>query len=99
MCDRSLREGVIVDWMLAHGLIENRLRYQGSIRQRSILHMANKYQVNLEQSERTAAFALNFIVKSFSLNRRSGKADRTHKPGRSALTPDRPDDVAISQRS
>src|ERR671932_1747081 len=38
VCDRSLREGVIVDWMLAHGLIENRLRYQGSIRQRSIMH-------------------------------------------------------------
>jgi exopolyphosphatase/guanosine-5'-triphosphate,3'-diphosphate pyrophosphatase len=34
--------------MLAHGLIENRLRYQGSIRQRSIMQMANKYQVNLE---------------------------------------------------
>jgi exopolyphosphatase/guanosine-5'-triphosphate,3'-diphosphate pyrophosphatase len=57
--------------MLAHGLIENRLRYQGSIRQRSIMHMGNKYQVNLEQSERTAAFALNFVVKSFSFNRRS----------------------------
>jgi exopolyphosphatase/pppGpp-phosphohydrolase len=72
VCDRSLREGVIVDWMLAHGLIENRWRYQGSIRQRSIiLQMANKYQVSLEQSERTAAFALNFIVKSFSFNRRS----------------------------
>jgi exopolyphosphatase/guanosine-5'-triphosphate,3'-diphosphate pyrophosphatase len=47
--------------MLAHGLIENRLRYQGSIRQRSIMHMANKYQINLEQSERTVAFALNFF--------------------------------------
>jgi exopolyphosphatase/guanosine-5'-triphosphate,3'-diphosphate pyrophosphatase len=71
VCDRSLREGVIVDWMLAHGLIENRWRYQVSIRQRSIMHMANKYQVNLEQSERTATFALNFIIKSFSFNRRS----------------------------
>ena len=61
VCDRSLREGVIVDWMLSRGLIENRLRYQGSIRQRSIHHMAEKYQVNLEQSERTAAFALNLF--------------------------------------
>jgi hypothetical protein len=33
VCDRSLREGVIVDWMLAHGLIENRWRDRGSIRQ------------------------------------------------------------------
>ena len=69
VCDRSLREGVIVDWMLAHGLIENRLRYQGSIRQRSILQMANKYQVNLKQSEKTAAFALNFIVISCPVER------------------------------
>ncbi len=61
ICDRSLREGVIVDWMLSRGLIENRLRYQGSIRQRSILHMAKKYQVNLEHSERIAAFALNLF--------------------------------------
>jgi len=27
ICERSLREGVIVDWMLTHGLIEDRLRY------------------------------------------------------------------------
>ena len=64
VCDRSLREGVIVDWMLAHGLIENRLRYQGSIRQRSVLHMAQKYQVNLEHSERIAAFALNLFDRT-----------------------------------
>jgi exopolyphosphatase/guanosine-5'-triphosphate,3'-diphosphate pyrophosphatase len=84
--------------MLAQGLIENRWRYQGSIRQRSILHMANKYQVNLEKSERTAAFALNFIVKSFSLNRRSGKADRTNRSARSELPPDRADYVVLSQK-
>jgi exopolyphosphatase/guanosine-5'-triphosphate,3'-diphosphate pyrophosphatase len=84
--------------MLAQGWIENRWRYQGSIRQRSILHMANKYQVNLEQSERTAAFALNFIVKSFSLNRRSGKADRTNRSARSGLPPDRADYVVLSQK-
>lgn len=64
VCDRSLREGVIVDWMLAHGLIENRLRYQGSIRQRSVFHMAQKYQVNLEHSERIAAFALNLFDRT-----------------------------------
>jgi exopolyphosphatase / guanosine-5'-triphosphate,3'-diphosphate pyrophosphatase len=61
VCDRSLREGVIVDWMLSRGLIENRLRYQGSIRQRSVLHMAEKYQVNLEHSQRIAAFALDLF--------------------------------------
>ncbi|MGD1806634.1 HD domain-containing protein [Dapis sp. BLCC M126] len=58
VCERSLREGVIVDWMLNHGLIDNRLRFQSSIRQRNTLKIAQKYQVNLECSERVASWAL-----------------------------------------
>ncbi|MEH2443859.1 Ppx/GppA phosphatase family protein [Nostoc sp.] len=56
VCERSLREGVIVDWMLAHGLIEDKLRYQSSIRERNVLKIANKYHVNLEYSDRVAKF-------------------------------------------
>jgi exopolyphosphatase/guanosine-5'-triphosphate,3'-diphosphate pyrophosphatase len=59
--ERALREGVIVDWMLTHGLIEDRLRYQGSVRERSVLKIAQKYQVNLEYSERVTSFALSFF--------------------------------------
>lgn len=59
--ERALREGVIVDWMLTHGLIENRLRYQGSVRQRSVIKIAQKYQVNREYSERVASFALSLF--------------------------------------
>ncbi|MBD2092021.1 Ppx/GppA family phosphatase [Microcoleus sp. FACHB-1515] len=58
ICERSLREGVIVDWMLTHGLIEDRLRFQGSVRERSVMRAAEKYQVNLDYSQRVAAFAL-----------------------------------------
>jgi exopolyphosphatase / guanosine-5'-triphosphate,3'-diphosphate pyrophosphatase len=58
ICERSLREGVVVDWMLTHGLIEDRLRYQSSVRQRSVFKNAHKYQVNLQHSERVAVFAL-----------------------------------------
>lgn len=61
VCERSLREGIIVDWMLAHELIEDRLRYQSSIRQRSTIKIAQKYQVDLECGERVAAFALNLF--------------------------------------
>jgi exopolyphosphatase/guanosine-5'-triphosphate,3'-diphosphate pyrophosphatase len=61
ICERSLREGVIVDWMLTHGLIENHLRYQSSVRQRSVLKTAQKYQVNLEHSERVTDFALSLF--------------------------------------
>lgn len=61
VCERSLREGIIVDWMLNRGLIENRLRFQSSIRQRSALKIAQKYQVDLEYSERVAAFCLSIF--------------------------------------
>jgi len=61
VCERSLREGVIVDWMLTHGLIEDRLRYQGSVRQRNVLKTAKKYHVNLEYSERAAEFAISLF--------------------------------------
>ncbi|AKG22096.1 Ppx/GppA phosphatase family protein [Calothrix sp. 336/3] len=61
VCERSLREGVVVDWMLTHGLIENRLRYQGSVRQRSVLKVAKKFQINLEHSDRIAVFALSIF--------------------------------------
>ncbi|MBE9257233.1 MULTISPECIES: Ppx/GppA phosphatase family protein [Aphanizomenonaceae] len=61
VCERSLREGVIVDWMLTHGFIDNRLRFQSSIRERSVLKTAKKYQTNLEHSERVTAFALDIF--------------------------------------
>ncbi|KOP23432.1 exopolyphosphatase [Hapalosiphon sp. MRB220] len=61
VCERALREGVIVDWMLSHGLIEDRLRYQSSVRERSVLKTGKKYHVNLEYSERVAVFALSIF--------------------------------------
>ncbi|MCU0541183.1 MAG: Ppx/GppA family phosphatase [Oscillatoriaceae cyanobacterium Prado104] len=76
VCDRSLREGVIVDWMLTHGLIENRLRYQSSIRQRCIHHMADKYDVNLEHSERIASFALNLFDRTQGILHNFGNEER-----------------------
>lgn len=61
ICERSLREGVIVDWMLTHGLIEDRLRFQGSVRERSVMRAARKYQVNSDYSDRVARFALTLF--------------------------------------
>ncbi|HAC65155.1 MAG TPA: exopolyphosphatase [Cyanothece sp. UBA12306] len=57
ICERALREGMIVDWMLTHRLIEDRLKYQGDVRQRSVQKIARKYQVDLDYSERVARFA------------------------------------------
>ncbi|MFP4007205.1 MAG: Ppx/GppA phosphatase family protein [Spirulinaceae cyanobacterium] len=61
VCERALREGAIVDWMLAHGLIEDRLQYQGEVRQRSIIKIARKYQVNMDYGDRVARFAVSLF--------------------------------------
>jgi exopolyphosphatase / guanosine-5'-triphosphate,3'-diphosphate pyrophosphatase len=61
VCERALREGVVVDWMLTHGLIADGLRYQSSVRQRSVVKTARKYQVNLEHSQRVAEFAVTLF--------------------------------------
>ncbi|MEO1433356.1 MAG: Ppx/GppA phosphatase family protein [Cyanobacteria bacterium J06633_8] len=60
-CERALREGLIVDWMLAHDLIDNRLRFQSTIRQRSVFKIAKKYKVDLKYSERIATLALSLF--------------------------------------
>ena len=43
-CDRALREGLIIDRLLQKGIIKDRLQYQQTIRQRSVLELANKYK-------------------------------------------------------
>ncbi len=76
ICERSLREGVVVDWMLTHGLIEDRLRFQSSIRQRSILKAAQKFQVNLDHSERVAEFALSLFDQTQGILHHWGVEER-----------------------
>lgn len=61
ICERSLREGVVVDWMLTHGLIEDRLRYQASVRRRSVENTAQKFNVNLAHSLQVADFAMQLF--------------------------------------
>lgn len=61
ICERALREGVIVDWMLQHGYIEDRLALQGEVRPRNIYKIAHKYQVDLPHAEKIADFALNIF--------------------------------------
>jgi exopolyphosphatase/guanosine-5'-triphosphate,3'-diphosphate pyrophosphatase len=56
-----LREGIIVDWMLSHGYIESRLRYQTEVRERSILKIARKYETNLDYGQKVASFALSLF--------------------------------------
>ncbi|MGL6343103.1 MAG: Ppx/GppA phosphatase family protein [Waterburya sp.] len=61
ICERALREGMIVDWMLTHGLISSRLRYQNEVKNRNVLKIAHKYHVDLAYSDRVAKFALSIF--------------------------------------
>ena len=54
ICERALREGVVVDWMLSHGLIEDRMAFQDSVRDRSVRKLARKYRAD---GDRVADFA------------------------------------------
>lgn len=76
VCERSLREGVIVDWMLAHGLIEDKLRYQSSVRERNVIKTARKYGVNLEYSQRVAEFALSLFDQTQGILHHWGSEER-----------------------
>ena len=64
ICEQALREGIIVDWMLTRGLIENRLRYQNEVRKRNVLKIAQKYRVDLDYSERVADFAISLFEQT-----------------------------------
>jgi exopolyphosphatase / guanosine-5'-triphosphate,3'-diphosphate pyrophosphatase len=75
-CVRALREGIIVDWMLNHGLIEDRLRYQGSVRQRSVLNLAQKYRVNQDNAQQVAQFAVALFDQTCGILHQWGAKER-----------------------
>ncbi|MGK7943471.1 MAG: Ppx/GppA phosphatase family protein [Microcystaceae cyanobacterium] len=85
LCERALREGVIVDWMLSRGLIDNRLQYQGEIRHRSIIKIARKYKVELAYEERIAEFALSLFDQTHNILHRWGAEERELLWGASIL--------------
>jgi exopolyphosphatase/guanosine-5'-triphosphate,3'-diphosphate pyrophosphatase len=76
VCERSLREGVIVDWMLMHGYIDNKLQFQSSIRQRSVLRIAKKYHLNLGHGDRVADFAIRLFDQTQKILHNWGEEER-----------------------
>lgn len=75
-CERALREGLIVDWMIGQGLIEDRLRYHSSVRRRSVLKLAEKYQVEIPYAERVAEFALSLFDQTRGILHGWGSRER-----------------------
>jgi exopolyphosphatase/guanosine-5'-triphosphate,3'-diphosphate pyrophosphatase len=67
VCDRSLREGLIVDWMLRNDLLADRFAFQSTIRERAVLHLARTYGVDPDRAERVASHALSLYDQSRGL--------------------------------
>ncbi|MFO0016345.1 MAG: Ppx/GppA phosphatase family protein [Synechococcaceae cyanobacterium] len=64
VCERALREGLIVDWMLRNDLLPDRFAFQSTIRERTVLHLARRYGVDLERADRVANLALQLYAQS-----------------------------------
>jgi exopolyphosphatase/guanosine-5'-triphosphate,3'-diphosphate pyrophosphatase len=58
VCERALREGLIVDWMLRNHLLGDRFSFQSTIRERTVLHLGRRFGVDLERSGRVADYSL-----------------------------------------
>jgi exopolyphosphatase/guanosine-5'-triphosphate,3'-diphosphate pyrophosphatase len=67
VCDRALREGLIVDWMLRNGLLGDRFAFQSTIRQRTVLHLAQRFGVDRARADRVAVHALSLYDQSRGL--------------------------------
>ncbi len=67
LSQRSLREGLIVDWMMRHGLLEDRFGFQSSIRERTVIHQANRFVVNHRRAERVALHAISLYESTYGV--------------------------------
>jgi len=55
--ERSLREGLVLDWMLRKGIIKNELNIQSNIRKTTIVHQADKFGVDKTRAEKVINIA------------------------------------------
>jgi exopolyphosphatase/guanosine-5'-triphosphate,3'-diphosphate pyrophosphatase len=76
VCDRALREGLIVDWMLRNQLLGDRFAFQRSIRQRTVLHLAQRFGVERERADRVAGHALSLYDQTRGLLHHDSGAGR-----------------------
>ena len=60
LSERALREGLVVDWMCRNNYLKDQLSFQGSIRERTVIHQSRRFGVNSKRSKRVSEFALDF---------------------------------------
>ncbi len=60
LSERALREGLVVDWMCRNNYLKDQLSFQGSIRERTVIHQSKRFGVNSKRSKMVSEFALTF---------------------------------------
>ncbi len=60
LSERALREGLVVDWMCRNNFLKDQLSFQGSIRERTVIHQSRRFGVNSKRSNKVSEFALTF---------------------------------------
>jgi len=60
LSERALREGLVVDWMCRNNYLKDQLSFQGSIRERTVIHQSRRFGVNSKRSKKVSEFALTF---------------------------------------
>ncbi|NEQ49685.1 MAG: Ppx/GppA family phosphatase [Leptolyngbya sp. SIO3F4] len=76
ICEHALREGLVVDWMLTYGLIEDRMQYQQSVRERSVMKATQKYRVDTPHSQLVARFSLALFDQTRGTLHKWGPVER-----------------------
>ncbi len=72
--ERALREGLIFDWMLRKGFLKDRFGFQSSIRERTVIHQAQRFAVDQRRAAQVAKHSLGLYDKTFGvLHQDSGK--------------------------
>jgi exopolyphosphatase / guanosine-5'-triphosphate,3'-diphosphate pyrophosphatase len=66
-----------VEWMLEHGFIEDRMRYQGSVRDRNVMKLAEKFGVNTSYANQVASLALSIFDQTQGILHNWGEAERS----------------------
>jgi len=76
ICQSALREGLVVDWMIRHGYIEDGWRYQSTVRDRSILKLSDKYGIDTKYAKQVAAHALSLFDQTKGISHEWGDDER-----------------------
>ena len=67
LSERALREGLIFDWMMRKGLLKDSFNFQSNIRERTVLHQAHRFAVDIDRAKSVARNSLSLYDNTHGL--------------------------------